>query len=70
MMEVRMSDSIKSGLLPTLYTIAEVAHHCKVSGRQVHRWIKAGQLSTHKFGRLHRIAANDLALFVTKSKKE
>ena len=65
-----MSDRIKSGLLPTLYTIAEVAHHCKVSGRQVHRWIKAGQLPTHKFGRLIRIAANDLTLFVAKSKKE
>lgn len=65
-----MTQPIKSSLLPTLYTVGEVAEHCKVSDRQVRRWIKSKLLQTHQIGRNHRIAANDLSFFLNKYRKE
>ena len=65
-----MTSSIDSSLLPTLYTVQEVASHLKVSQRQVRRWIATGRLQAHKLGHLVRIAANDLALFLSKYRKE
>jgi excisionase family DNA binding protein len=65
-----MTQAISSPLLSTLFTIKEVAGHCKVSERQVRRWIAVKLLQTHQLGRIHRIAANDLALFLSKYRTE
>lgn len=45
------------------HTVAEVAAQLKVSQKQVRRWIAAGMLPTHRFGRLQRIAESDLRAF-------
>jgi excisionase family DNA binding protein len=65
-----MDQPINSPLLPTLYTARDVANHCQVSERQVRRWISHGQLQSHKIGRRVRISSNDLALFLSKTRKE
>ncbi len=43
-----MTTPIDSSLLPSLYTVAEVADHCRVTDRQVRRWISEGLLQAHK----------------------
>ncbi len=65
-----MTQAINSSLLPTVYTVAEVAKYYKISTRQVRRWIKAKLLPTIRIGREHRIAANDLSLLISKHRKE
>ena len=46
------------------YTIAQVANMLAVSSRSVRRWIAAGELLAHKFGRQVRISEIDLKAFV------
>jgi excisionase family DNA binding protein len=46
------------------FTIAQVANLLVVSTRSVRRWIAAGELLAHKFGRQVRISEIDLRSFV------
>jgi excisionase family DNA binding protein len=46
------------------YTVAQVAELLAVSTRSVRRWIAAGELLAHKFGRQVRISEIDLRAFV------
>jgi excisionase family DNA binding protein len=46
------------------YTVAQVADLLAVSTRSVRRWIAAGELLAHKFGRQIRISEIDLRAFV------
>ena len=45
-------------------TLSEVAEILQVSERTVHRWVKAGHLLTHGFGRAVRISHSDLQAFI------
>jgi excisionase family DNA binding protein len=44
-------------------TVREVARRWQISRRQVHRYIKSGDLKVHHFGRAVRIAMDDVLLF-------
>jgi excisionase family DNA binding protein len=46
------------------WTIREMAEDLDVSERSVHRWIDAGDLIVHRFGRLVRIADDDRRAFL------
>ncbi|MGC1179179.1 MAG: helix-turn-helix domain-containing protein [Methyloceanibacter sp.] len=46
------------------YTVAGVAELLAVSTRSVRRWIAAGELLAHRFGRQIRISELDLRAFV------
>ena len=48
------------------YTVAQVAELLAVSTRSVRRWISAGELLAHKFGRRVRIADVDLHGFLNR----
>jgi excisionase family DNA binding protein len=50
--------------LTRFYTVAQVAELLAVSTRSVRRWIAAGELSAHKFGRQVRISEINLKAFV------
>ena len=50
--------------LTRFYTVSQVANLLAVSCRSVRRWIAAGELSAHKFGRQVRISEIDLRAFV------
>ncbi len=54
---------------PRLLTVPDVAALLKVSVRTVRRWIKGGALHVHQIGRQHRIAEEDLTLFLAKNRK-
>lgn len=45
-------------------TIDEVARWLRVDRRQVLKWIRAGVLPAHRFGRLWRLVRRDVAAFV------
>ena len=49
--------------VPLFSTVAQVADRHQTTERQVRRWIKAGELVVHRFGRLVRIHRNDLEIF-------
>ena len=51
------------GLEP-LHTIEQVAERIQVSTKTVRRWIKAGDLVAHRFGRQMRISYADLQAFI------
>ena len=46
------------------WTIQDLAKDLEVSERTVHRWIDAGDLIVHRFGRSVRIADNDRRAFL------
>jgi excisionase family DNA binding protein len=46
------------------YTVAQVADLLAVSHRSVRRWIAAGELLAHKFGRRVRISEIDFRAFI------
>ena len=46
------------------YTVEQIADLLAVSTRSVRRWIAAGELLAHKFGRQVRISEVDLRAFV------
>jgi excisionase family DNA binding protein len=50
--------------LTRFYTVSQVANLLAVSSRSVRRWIAAGELLAHKFGRQVRISEGDLRAFV------
>ena len=54
--------------LPKLLTIKQVAEFSQFSTRQVRRWIKSKLLKASLYGRIWRIAENDLALFLASFK--
>lgn len=45
------------------YSLFNVADRYDVSVRTVRRWVDAGELIPHRFGRQLRISATDLAVF-------
>ena len=45
------------------YSLADVADRYDVNARTVRRWIVAGELIAHRFGRQLRISAQDLKTF-------
>ena len=47
-----------------LLTIEDVAAHCQVCPRTVHRWIADGQLRSLRLGRLRRIRRQDFEHFL------
>jgi excisionase family DNA binding protein len=49
---------------PPFHTVAQVADLLAVSTRSVRRWIDAGDLRAHKFGRSVRVSETDLRAFV------
>ena len=50
--------------LARFYTVAQVANMLAVSQRSVRRWISAGELLAHRFGRQVRISEIDLRAFL------
>ncbi len=48
----------------TFWTIPDIAQHLDVSPRTVWRWIDAGNLVPHRFGRSVRVADSDLRTFL------
>lgn len=49
---------------PALLTIEQTAEHLQVSTKTIRRWIDAGDLVAHRFGRQLRISNQDLQAFV------
>jgi excisionase family DNA binding protein len=47
-----------------LYSVEGVAEQLGVSSKTVRRWIAAGELPVHHFGRQLRISEADLAAFI------
>ena len=47
-----------------LYAVDDVAEQLGVSSKTVRRWIAAGELPVHHFGRQLRISEADLAAFI------
>lgn len=45
------------------YSLSDVADRYDVSVRTVRRWVDAGELVAHRFGRQLRISAEDLGTF-------
>ena len=58
-----MSRDDKRTLTPEFSTIRETAEDFRTSERQVRRWIKAGDLVAHRFGRMVRIHRKDRDTF-------
>jgi excisionase family DNA binding protein len=54
----------QASVVGRLNTIAEVAERLNVCERTVRRWIAAGLLPVHRFGRTLRISEVDLAAFL------
>ena len=50
--------------LPSLLTIKQVAVTLQVNTLTIRRWIEAGDLVTHQFGRGMRISEADLQSFI------
>ena len=45
------------------FTLADVAKRYDVSVRTVRRWVDAGELISHRFGRQLRVSGEDLKTF-------
>jgi excisionase family DNA binding protein len=54
--------------VPQLRTIDETAKILNVSPRTVRRYIRAGLLPVHRFGRLVRISDDDIAVLLAASR--
>ena len=54
----------KDGLRKSLLTVPEAAEWCRLSTRQIWRYIKAEDLSVVRLGRAVRIRAIDLSRFI------
>jgi excisionase family DNA binding protein len=55
--------------LPRLLGVDDVAARLAVSTKTVRRWIARGDLPVHQLGRQLRVAEEDLALFLQRSRK-
>ena len=51
------------------FTIAQTAEMIGVATRTVRRWVEAGELIAHRFGRAVRIAEGDLRAFLAIHRK-
>ena len=51
------------------HSIDDVARQLDVSSKSIRRWIAAGRLDSHKFGRQIRISQRDLEGFLSASRK-
>ena len=56
--------------LPTLLTVGQVATILRVTTLTIRRWISAGDLITHRFGRQFRISEADLQAFIRMGRKD
>jgi len=54
---------------PRLLLVSEVAEVLKVSIKTIRRWIERGDLHVHQIGRQHRVAEEDLLIFLGKTRK-
>jgi excisionase family DNA binding protein len=54
--------------VPVFFTLTQVAEFLQVSVKTVRRLIAAGALRTHRFGRQHRVAEDDLLVFASKNR--
>jgi excisionase family DNA binding protein len=54
--------------LPRLFSVKAVAMQLGISTKTVRRWIDAGELPVHRFGRQLRISEADLAAFIACSR--
>jgi excisionase family DNA binding protein len=62
-----VAQATSSAIAPgRFYSIDEVADHLGVSPRTIRRWINAGKLRAHRFGRTLRIANDDLQDFLSR----
>ena len=52
-----------------MLTAAAVAKRLGVSTKTVRRWIEAGELKAHRFGRCVRISEDDLQDFIKRHRK-
>lgn len=50
--------------IKAFWTVLDIAQHLDVSPRTVWRWVDAGDLVAHRFGRSVRIADDDLRAFL------
>ncbi len=55
-------------ITPAFYTVEEVAEQLGVSLATIRRAIRDGRLATYRFGRAVRITADDLEIFLTKTR--
>jgi excisionase family DNA binding protein len=55
--------------VPKLLTVREFADLSRHSPRQVARWIAAGELRVHRFGRGVRIAQDDARSFIAAARQ-
>jgi excisionase family DNA binding protein len=58
-----------AGNLPLLLTIEQVAATLQVNPRTIRRWIDAGDLVSHQFGRGYRVSEADLQAFIRLSRR-
>ena len=56
--------------LPTLLTVGQVATILRVTTLTTRRWISAGDLITHRFGRQLCISEADLQAFIRMRRKD
>lgn len=56
--------AIDQPAVPALLTLDQTAEHLRVSTKSVRRWIEAGDLIAHRFGRQLRISDADLQTFI------
>jgi excisionase family DNA binding protein len=54
---------------PRFHSIDDVARQLDVSSKSIRRWIAAGRLGCHRFGRQIRISQLDLERFISTAKK-
>ena len=59
-----MSEHMSVPTLPNLLTLEQIAEHLQVSVKTVRRWIDAGDLVVHRFGRGLRVSEDDLQVFI------
>jgi excisionase family DNA binding protein len=52
--------------VPPMLTVADVAARLQLCTKTVRRAIEDGELHVHQIGRQHRIAEDDLLLFIAK----
>lgn len=48
----------------TFFTSRQIAQQLQVSERTVRRWIDKGDLTAHRLGRVVRVSARDLEVFL------
>ncbi len=62
-------EEVRASNVKRFLTIAHVAQIVGVSTRTVRRWVKCGDLVTHRFGGLVRVAESDLNAFIASHRR-